>query len=227
MNNKLIKTGILIFLLVIPVFVFLFLNIFGDNKYDLPYYFPEVSESGHPVVESNGDTVFLRRPDFQLVDQEDEKLTAKELDGKPFVINFFFSRCGLICPTMNDNLARVLDNSVPGTLKLVSVSIDPEYDSVAVLKKYASQFVDDNSTWHFLTGDKQYIYDLAIKGFKLPVSDASDYVKNLSVDETFIHSEKLLLIDSRGYFRGIYEGTNVKDVERLMIELDILMLDKK
>lgn len=227
MTSKIIKTGILIFLLVIPVFLFLFLTIFGDNKYDLPYYFPEISESGHPVVQSNGDTVFLRRPYFQLVNQEGNNLSSNELDGKPFVVNFFFTRCGLICPTMNENLARVLDNSVPGSFNLVSISIDPENDSVSVLKDYADQFVDEASSWSFLTGDKQYIYDLAIKGFKLPVSDASNYDKNLSIDETFIHSEKLLLVDCYGYFRGIYDGTNVKDVERLMVELDILILNQK
>lgn len=227
MNNKIIKTGILIVLLVIPVFVFLFLNIFGDNKYDLPYYFPKMQESGHPVIEANGDTVFAQSPEFQLIDQEGEAFVSNDLNGKPFVINFFFTRCGLICPTMSENLARVLDNQVPGSMTLVSVTIDPEHDSVLVLKNYADQFVGDNSDWHFLTGDKQYIYDLAIKGFKLPVSDASEYDKNLSIDETFIHSEKLLLIDSKGYFRGIYDGTNVPDVERLMVELDILRQQDK
>ena len=126
MTNKIIKTGILIALLVIPVFVFLFLNFFGDNKYDIPYYFPKLNEAGHVVVNAEKDTVFLQRPDFMLKDQEGEMLSSSDLDGRPFVVNFFFTRCGLVCPSMNNNVARLLDRGKPGTFKIVSISIDPE-----------------------------------------------------------------------------------------------------
>jgi len=68
---------------------------------------------------------------------------------------------------------------------------------------------------------------LAIKGFKLPVSDASDYDKNIvDIDQTFIHSDKLLLIDKYGHIRGIYEGTNKSEIERLVVEIKVLLKDK-
>jgi protein SCO1 len=225
MNNKVFKTGILIILLVVPVFVFIFLNTFGKNKFDLPYYFPQLDESGHVALTKEGDTLFIKAPKFVLIDQDGNEFDSKELVGNAYVVNFFFSRCGVICPKMNTNLARVYDNVDPMDVKFVSISIDPVYDSVAILKDYALQYGANAKSWKFLTGDKQYIYDLAIKGFKLPVSDASDYDENLSIDETFIHSEKFLLVDSRGYFRGIYDGTNVPEIERLMVEIDILNLE--
>jgi protein SCO1 len=226
MNKKIVQAGILIVLLVVPVFVFVFLNVFGDNKFDLPYYFPELDERGNAKVSASGDTVFQKSPEFILTDQDNKEFNSSDLKGKPYVVNFFFSRCGTICPTMNKNLARVYDNVDVNDVNFVSITVDPAYDSSSVLKKYASQFVSSAKSWKFLSGDKSYIYDLAINGFKLPVSDASVYDANLSIDETFIHSDKFLLIDSKGYIRGIYEGTNVPDVERLMVEIDILNTKK-
>lgn len=226
MNKKFIKTGILIVMLVVPVFIFLFLNIFGNNRFDLPYYFPELDASGKVVINAESDTVFMTAPDFNLVDQNGNSFNSEVLQGMPYVVNFFFTRCGAICPTMNKNIARVYDNVDVSKVKFISISIDPDYDSVQVLKEYAEQFDGTSASWSFLTGSKDYIYDLAIKGFKLPVSDASNYDENLSIDETFIHSEKFLLIDSEGYFRGIYDGTDDFEVERLMVEIDILNSSK-
>ena len=89
----------------------------------------------------------------------------------------------------------------------------------ALAQKYDAK----TGKWFFLTGDKKTIYDLAIKGYKLPAADASEYDKNIkSIDETFIHSEKLLLIDKEGYVRGIYDGTYSPDVERLVAEIKVL-----
>ncbi|SOE22084.1 protein SCO1/2 [Spirosomataceae bacterium TFI 002] len=227
MSNKIVKTGILIVLLVIPVFVFIFLNTFGSNKFDLPYYFPELNEKGNAQVSEKGDTLFQKVPAFELIDQNGELFNSSDLVGKTFVVNFFFSRCGAICPTMNSNLARAYDNVDINKTRFVSISIDPEYDTDSVLNVYSKEYSANSVYWKFLTGDKAYIYNLAINGFKLPVADASSYDSNLSIDETFIHSEKFLLVDSHGYFRGIYDGTSIPEVERLMVEIDILNLEKK
>ncbi|MGR3810849.1 SCO family protein [Jiulongibacter sp. NS-SX5] len=221
MSNKFLKAGILVAVLVLPAFVFIFLNVFGDNKFDLPYYFPELDETGKPKV-IEGDTVFHQVPDFELVNQDSSVVIFKDLKDQIKVANFFFSRCGTICPIMNQNIARVNEQfASDSTISFMSISIDPEYDKVSVLKEYSRQF--DGSNWNFLTGKKAYIYDLAIKGFKLPVSDASEYNPDITdIDEAFIHSDKALLLDKNNYIRGIYDATNKADMERLSLEIKVL-----
>jgi protein SCO1/2 len=225
MLKKYIKTGILLIVLGVPVFVFLFLKFFGENKFDLPHYFPELDASGEVKV-VKGDTVFIKAPDFQLKDKDGEIYSYKK--GGISVVSFFFSRCGTICPITNKNLLRVAENFKSDSLvSILSLTVDPIYDTPEVLKKYANELGANYKRWMFLTGDKKYIYDLAIKGFKLPVSDASDYDKNIvDIDQTFIHSDKLLLIDKYGHIRGIYEGTNKSEIERLVVEIKVLLKDK-
>ncbi|MDP1813985.1 MAG: SCO family protein [Leadbetterella sp.] len=225
MLKKYIKTGILLIVLGVPVFVFLFLKFFGENKFDLPHYFPELDASGEVKV-VKGDTVFIKAPDFQLKDKNGEVYSYKK--GEISVVSFFFSRCGTICPITNKNLLRVAENFKSDSLvRILSLTVDPIFDTPQVLNEYALELGANYENWVFLTGDKKYIYDLAIKGFKLPVSDASDYDKNIvDIDQTFIHSDKLLLIDKFGHIRGIYEGTNKSEIERLVVEIKVLLKDK-
>jgi protein SCO1 len=226
MSNKYLKTGILLIVLGVPVFVFLFLKFFGENKFDLPYYFPELNPSGEVMV-VNGDTTFVTVPNFSLLDEDSLQHDFKK--GEISVVSFFFSRCGTVCPITNKNLLRVAETFKKSEdIGIYSLTVDPVFDKPSVLKKYASDLGADYENWSFLTGNKRYIYDLAIKGFKLPVSDASEYDKNIvDIDQTFIHSDKLLLIDPSGHIRGIYEGTNKSDIERLIVEIKVLIKDKK
>ena len=225
MLKKYIKTGILLIVLGVPVFVFLFLKFFGENKFDLPHYFPELDASGEVKV-VKGDTVFIMAPDFQLKAQDGEVYSYKK--GGIAVVSFFFSRCGTICPITNKNLLRVAETfKSESSVSILSLTVDPVYDTPQVLKKYARELGAEYKSWMFLTGDKKYIYDLAITGFKLPVSDASEYDKNIvDIDQTFIHSDKLLLVDKYGHIRGIYEGTNKSEIERLVVEIKVLLKDK-
>ena len=225
MLKKYIKAGILLIVLGIPAFVFIFLKVFGENKFDLPHYFPELDESGEVRV-VNGDTVFVTVPQFTLTDQDSSLMQYQNSDIS--VVSFFFSRCGTVCPITNKNLLRVAENfKTNDAVKIYSLTVDPVFDRPNVLKKYISELGANYKNWRFLTGDKKYIYDLAIKGFKLPVSDASEYDKNIvDIDQTFIHSDKLLLLDTKGHIRGIYEGTNKSDIERLVVEIKVLLKDR-
>ncbi len=228
MKSNFLKAGILVVILVIPALVFIFLKLFGKNNFDLPYYFPVINERDEVKI-VKGDTVFNQAPAFQLISQNGDTLNSEELKGKIFVTSFFFSRCGTICPPVNTNLSRVQENfKHEDLLKLVSITVDPAHDSSEVLKAYSSKYGALKDKWYFLTGDKAYIYNLAIKGFKLPTADASEYDKGIeSIDETFIHSDKLLLIDGGGYFRGIYEGTDKDEINRLIVEIKVLLDHQK
>lgn len=218
------KAGILIGLLAVPALLFIVLKLFGHNYYTLPYYFPELDETGN-VVMNGKDTVFHKIPQFELIDQNGKTFGSKDTEGKIYVADFFFTRCGTICPKLTTHLGRVQEALADNPeVLIVSHTVDPKYDTAEILKEYAKKYDSKDGKWFFLTGDKKAIYDLAIKGYKLPVSDASEYDKNIkSIDETFIHSEKLLLIDKKGYVRGIYDGTFAADVERLQAEIKVLL----
>lgn len=224
--NKTLKAGILITILGVPALCFVFLKIFGNNEFDLPYYFPEFTEEGEIMV-TNGDTVWTKTPVFSLASSSGDTLEINR--GSIKVINFFFTRCGTICPIANKNLVKVAELFKNNKeVQFYGISVDPKFDTPDVLKEYEKALGMDLLNYKLLTGDKKYIYDLSISGFKLPVSDASEYDSNIKdVDEMFIHSDKVLLVDEEGYFRGIYSSVNSDDMDRLKLEIKVLLSQKE
>ncbi|MEA5137512.1 SCO family protein [Arcicella rigui] len=233
--QKTIKAGILIAALVVPALIFLYLKGFGENHYELPYMIPLTdSTTGNVLMKKNPnprwnqpemDTVFHTIPEWELKDENGKAFSSKTLKGKIYVADFFFTRCTSICPKMSTQLTRVQDTFIQNAdVNFVSISVDPLYDEPEVLQKYAKEYDAISGKWHFLTGDKKVIYPLAVKGYYIPVADASEYDKAIKApDETFIHSEKLILVDKEGHIRGFYDGTNKKDVDRLILEMRVLI----
>ncbi|WP_341227713.1 SCO family protein [uncultured Arcticibacterium sp.] len=224
MNKGYFKAGILIVLLVIPALFFVFLKTFGDNQFSLPKYFPVLDESGHVLI-TEGDTVFNTISDFTLTNQFGEPVVLSQLGDEIKVVSFFFSRCGTICPMMNENLARVQETfKTDSSVNFFSITIDPEFDTPEVLSEYTSEFSPELKQWQLLTGQKEYIYKLAIEEFKLPVADYSglDSLGNLDVDQAFIHSERALLLDENNFIRGIYDATDLLEIDRLKLEIKVL-----
>jgi len=221
MNNKL-KAGILFAILGIPVLTFIFLKLFGKNNFDLPYFFPETDDSGEVIVVEQ-DTVFSRMAPFTLVNTKGDSTTVQP--GGVTVVNFFFSRCGTICPIANTLMVKVAESFKNNSgVHFYGITVDPKYDTPEVLRSYARALGMDRLKYDLLTGDKAYIYDLSIKGFRLPVADASEYDSKITnVDEMFIHSDKVMLIDQQGYFRGIYSGTRKSEMDRLKVEIKVLL----
>lgn len=228
------KTGILLIILIVPVLVYISLKIFGQNHFSLPRYIPAIDSTTGEIKmtkrlkprwnESELDTVFQTIPSFSLVDERGKAFTSKNLTGKIYVANFFFTRCGTICPKITSQVSRVTDAFVQDKdIHFISLSVDPKYDNPEKLTSYAKKFDADTARWTFLTGDKKIIYPLILKGFHVPLADASEYdaaIKN--PDETFIHSERLILVDKSGIIRGFYDGTDKKEVDRLIVEIKVL-----
>jgi len=228
------KAGILLLVLIVPVFIYLGLNTFGENHFILPRYIPAIDsttgeilmkERPHPNWnESKMDTVFQTIPPFFLTNQNGEKFSSNQLKNKIVVANFFFTRCTTICPKLNSQVNRVADAFTnDSNIHFISISVDPKFDQPSILKSYSAQFDTPNKNWHFLTGEKKDIYQLILKGFHVPLADASEYdqaIKN--PDETFIHSERLVLVDKEGVIRGFYDGTDRKEVDRLIVEIKVL-----
>jgi len=225
------KAGILLTTLLVPALLYIFLRFGTENHYVLPRYLPKIdSARTEPLMglvtlpdgRQITDTLYNRIPPFSLIDQNGDTVNQSIVKGKIYVASFFFTRCGTICPKISSQLTRVQDifRNKPDILFL-SHSVDPEHDRPEQLKEYAKKYEAIPGKWYFLTGSKAAIYDLALHGYYLPVVDAG--VKDGKPDETFIHSEKLVLIDKEGIVRGFYDGTDTKDVDRLVLEIRVLL----
>ncbi len=230
--SNLRKAGILIAVLVIPAFIFIYLRTFGQNHYTLRRYYPlEDSTTGAMLTRTNPaarffepkqDTVFHQIPSFRLLNQDSAEVTGAALRGKIHVADFFFTRCESICPKLSSQLSRVQEVfSQNPDVQLVSYSIDPEHDTPAVLRRYARDYDARPNRWTFVTGPQSAIYHLALKGYFLPVQQDADEKGTRA--ETFTHSEKLVLVDKEGVIRGYYDGTDKKDVDRLILEIRVLL----
>lgn len=229
------KAGILLFIIIlVPVFIYLGLKGFGTNHYQLPRFIPAIdSTTGEILIkkrenprwnESESDTVFQTIPPFSLLNQDSILFNSEKLKGKIYAASFFFTRCGTICPIISSQLSRVQDAfHQDDEIKFLSISVDPRYDQPAKLKAYASKYAANTQQWEFLTGDKASIYQLIMKGFHVPVSDASAYDQAVKdPDKAFIHSERIVLVDKEGVIRGFYDGTNKEEVDRLILEIRVL-----
>jgi protein SCO1/2 len=200
-----------------PVLVILFPVIFwilltrGHNTFKrLPIVAPyELSPAG--------DTVYHKIPPFHFTNQFGKTISDKDLDGKIFVANFFFATCKTVCPQMNEEVHRLQEATKDiKDLRILSFTVDPEFDTVEALANYAVKMKADNSRWWFLTGNKDSIYTLAREGFLVPASLGNDA-------RDFFHSQDLILIDKEKRMRGIYDGLDKAEVDTLIDEIKVLM----
>lgn len=135
-------------------------------------------------------------PAFELTDQNGKKISDKDYLGKVYVVEFFFSTCPTICPKMNQNML-LLQKEYYGNPEfgIASITINPDYDTPKVLKEHAELLGVKHYNWHFLTGDRDYIINLAKKGFSLYAG------VNKEAAGGFEHSGNFALIDKEGKIR--------------------------
>lgn len=193
---------------------------FGDGQQvrELPYFEP--IETG-----SKGKTDSLGRhlvSDFSLVDQAGKTVTRADFENSVTVVDFFFTRCEGICPRMTTQMNRVYEKYKGNPeVKLLSHTVNPENDSAEVLAGYAKRYNADAAQWHFVTGDKPQLYNLARKSYLISDTNGD------GGKEDFVHSQNFALIDKTGHIRGIYNGIDSADVNRLLVEVDVLLGEKK
>jgi protein SCO1/2 len=155
--------------------------------------------------------------DFELVDQSGDVVTDARINGRIHISSFFFTNCGQVCPKTIMNLKRVRD-ALPGDDGvLMSYSVMPEMDSVAVLNRFAEMHDIDGAGWHLLTGDRKVIHELAESSYFVELEDAAPY----DVDELF-HTETVVLVDRHKRIRGVYNGTLAFDVNQLIKDVQTL-----
>ena len=163
------------------------------------------------------DTIYHKIAHFEFVDQDSTIITNDTFKGKIYIADFFFTSCRTICPIMKTQLSRVYD-----TLKntqdvlILSHTIDPEFDTVALLHDFAERLGVESKKWHFVTGSKDSIYKIA------QTSYFATAMEDRTEPDGFIHSGAFLLMDKIGRIRGKYDGTKEEDVNRLIRDIERL-----
>jgi protein SCO1/2 len=152
---------------------------------------------------------FYTLPDFSLIDQSGNPVTLHDLAGKVWVADFIFTNCGGTCPLMTEEM-RKLQDALPPAVHFVSFTVDPARDTSQILAAYAQEHGANRDRWSFLTGDKQDLFDICIKGFKLPLDTEGG-----TPSEPIAHSTRFVLVDKKGDIRGYYSGTEEDELKRL------------
>lgn len=181
------------------------------------------SENRAPVADK-----FLKKfntvPAFEFIDQNGDTINNESLKGSVYIVDFFFTSCPTICGPMSNNLKTVQEKlkDYPD-FKILSVSIDPEYDTQEVLKKYANRHDAIKDVWHFARGDKEATFKLAREGFSAYVGESKDTIIK------FEHSGNFALVDRNGVIRSrkdaygnwmmVYNGVEENDIEPQLQEI--------
>ncbi len=179
-------------------------------------------------LSGNDLVVIAKAPNFELTNQNNKKISNKDFAGKVYVLEFFFSTCPTICPKMNQNMIKIQDEFFGNpNFGIASITINPENDTPQVLKKHAQDLKINSPNWHFLTGDKTYIYDIANKGFNIFAGE------NSKVNGGFEHSGLFALIDKKGTIRCrkddynnpimYYDGLDIKGVNAIKEDIKLLL----
>ena len=152
-------------------------------------------------------------PSFEFTDSDGNLISQEELSGKVWVADFIFTTCTMACPVMTGNMNlihKAFKNN--DNVRIVSISVYPEYDTPEILKEYASRYNANTNRWHFLTGPEENVKLVIKNGFKM-----GDY------EDIIFHSEKFALVDQNGNIRGYYNGIKTDDIKTLKKDIRVLL----
>jgi len=163
-----------------------------------------------PVLGPEGHTV----PAFAFMGIDSVEISHRTVEGKVKIVDYFFTHCPTICPIMSSQLARtqtwLKDNDLDRDIMLLSHSVDPERDTPERLKEYATRLGADTTSWKFLTGNKEDLYDQARFGYYLTALQSDTAAGG------FFHSDTFVLVDRQNRIRGLYDGTSTAEVDAMM-----------
>lgn len=220
--NKKAVLGLML-ALVMPFAGYFIVKYYSENTVHMPgrYFTPDsvvVSEKNGKTVT---DTIWHKVKNIEFTNQLGKKVSLDDLEGKILVVDFFFTRCPSICPGLARSMKRLQDSfkKNDSIVHFISISVDPEHDSVPQLRKFADRYNANHDTWWFVTGDKKDIYDFALNELKAGLADTQ-------VDSAFIHTENFFLLDSSRVVRGWYNGFDTVKLAKLVRDIPLLMLEK-
>lgn len=167
----------------------------------------------------DGDTVYHKIPDFSFVNQDSQVVNNETFAGKIYVADFFFVSCPTICPTVTKQMLRIHDRFAgDDRLLLLAHSIDTKRDTVERLANYARNLGVTADKWHFVTGDKDEILEIADDYFSIAIEDPD-------APGGFDHSGRLILVDEDRHVRSFCNGTDPESVDRFMEDIDKLLAE--
>ena len=221
MNKKAILSLMLAILM--PLTGYLLVKYYSKDAVHMPgkYYLPDSvvkrERNGKLVI----DTVWHKIKNINFTNQLGKKVSLDDLHGKIIVVDFFFTRCPSICPALAKSMKRLQDSfrQNDSIVQFISISIDPEHDSVPQLRKFADRYNINHDTWWMVTGDKKEIYDFALNEIKANVADPG-------VDTAFIHTPNFFLLDTNRIVRGYYDGLDSAKQGKLVRDIPLLMLER-
>ena len=221
MSKKAILALMLAILL--PLTGYFLVKYFSKDAVQMPgrYFEPDSVVVKTTNGKTTTDTIWHKVKNIHFTNQLGKQVSLDDVRGKVLVIDFFFSRCPSICPRLARSMKKLQDSFVKNDsiVQFISISIDPEHDSVPELRKFADRYNVNHDTWWFVTGDKKEIYDFALHELKASVADSN-------VDTAFIHTENFFLLDSNRIVRGWYNGFDTARQEKLVRDIPLLMLER-
>jgi protein SCO1/2 len=162
-------------------------------------------------------------PAFSLIDQDGQRLGKAELGGKVWMAGFIFTRCPTICPAITATMARVQKRArgIENDFRLISFSVDPEYDTPAVLTAFAAKHHASPRMWRFLTGPLGEVRTTIVDGLKIAMGD--DPIKGEQDFASIMHGTHFVLVDQRGRIRGYYNSTDGDVVDHVLGDATMLI----
>ncbi len=148
--------------------------------------------------------------DFKLIESAGNVFARHDLKGNAWLVNFIFTRCPGMCPTMSLQF-QMIQKTLPASVNLLSISVDPEYDTPPVLKEYADKYRAEAGSWYFLTGSKNDVNAL-IKSFHIGTDDDPN-----------AHSLRFVLIDDKAQIRGYYDSTEADVIRKIKEDISKLI----
>lgn len=167
------------------------------------------------------DTIYPTVPYFYFRNQDSVLKKSTDYKGKVWIADFFFTSCPTICPKMTKNL-RFLNNNLKdlaSDIQFMSFSINPDFDTPSQLKRYKEHYQINSKNWDFLTGNEDETHRLGIENFQIFAG------RDDEAEGGFAHSGAFTLVDKEGFVRGVYLGTDIKQVKQL--EQDVRLLLKE
>ncbi len=173
------------------------------------------------VKQGKVDTIYHQIPSFRFLNQDSTWVSDKNLEGKIYIADFFFTSCPTICPKMKTQMLRLYERYAnENQIALLSFSIDPDFDRPHVLNAYATRLQVKAPKWNLVTGEKSKIYELGQKSFMVTAQEDKNEAGG------FVHSGAFILVDKQRHVRGIYDGTKEQEVNHLMEDIELLLKEK-
>lgn len=202
----------------IYLIIFLFNSCDQVSKKQLPIFNP--TDFNSKLVDKSVRKISKNHTvrDFNLINQNGANITSEDYQNKIYVVDFFFTRCPSICPIMTDNMLQIQKEFIKNNdIMLLSISVTPELDNVEVLKNYAIKKGVIDAKWNITTGSKKHIYELARKSYFAVLEQGDGGLQD------FIHTPNFILVDKKKQIRGIYDGTEEKEISRIIDDINILV----